>query len=124
MSCEELENIYEEMNNRNRPINLYDIKYDTTLDNSIERCYAIYGLGNWHLQPSWLRLNKYIREIITEDVGCFYSVHPILNEGILHQTLLLNLLCYGGIHHLQLFHVSCSSLKISNYLHQIKLPLV
>lgn len=88
MSCEELENIYEEMNARNSPINLYDIKYDTNLDKSNERCYAIYGLGNWYLQPGWLRLNKYIREVITESVGCFYSVHPKFNEGILHQTLL------------------------------------
>lgn len=88
MSCEQLENIYDEMNVRNGPINLYDIKYDINLDNSTERCYAIYGLGNWYLQPSWLRLNKYIREIIPDSVGCFYSVHPILNEGILHQTLL------------------------------------
>jgi hypothetical protein len=88
MSYEQLENIYDKMNVRNRPINLYDIKYDINLDNSIERCYAIYGLGNWYLQPSWLRLNKYIRKIIPDSVGCFYSVHPTFNEGILHQTLL------------------------------------
>jgi hypothetical protein len=88
MSCEELENIYEEMNNRNQSINLYDIKYDTNLDKSTDYCYAIYSLGNWYLQPSWLRLNKYIREIITEDIGCFYSVHPSATDGMLHQTLL------------------------------------
>ena len=88
MSCEELENIYEEMYARNRPVNLYDINYDINLDTSNIYCYAIYGLGSWHLQPSWLRLNKYIREIIQDSIGCFYSVHPILNEGILHQTLL------------------------------------
>ena len=88
MSCEELENIYEEMNNRNRPVNLYDITYDINLDNSTECCYAIYGLGNWHLTPSWARLNKYIREIIPEDIGCFYSVNPTSTDGMLHQTLL------------------------------------
>jgi hypothetical protein len=33
-------------------------------------------------------LNKYIRGIITEDVGCLYSVHPTSIDGMLHQTLL------------------------------------
>jgi len=88
MNIQRLEEIYEEMNSRNSPNSANNIKYDIKLDNSNEYCYAIYGLGSWHLQPSWLRLNKYIREIIQDNVGCFYSVHPKFNEGILHQTLL------------------------------------
>jgi len=88
MTLKNLEHIYEEMNERNHPTNLYDIKYDINLDKSNERCYAIYGLGSWHLNPSWLRLNKYIHEIIPEDVGCFYSVHPSSTDGMLHQTLI------------------------------------
>jgi hypothetical protein len=88
MNIQRIEQIYEEMNNRNSPNSANDIKYDVTLDTSSDLCYAIYGLGSWHLQPSWLRLNKYIREIISDSTGCFYSVHPNFNEGILHQTLL------------------------------------
>jgi hypothetical protein len=33
-------------------------------------------------------LNKYIRGIITGDVGCLYSVHPTSTDGMLHQILL------------------------------------
>ena len=96
MSLERLDHIYNEMYERNMPTDPSNIKCDTNIDNSSERCYAIYSLGNWHLQPSWIRLNKYISEIIPVDIGTFYSVNPGSDQGKLHQTL-LQFISFGSL---------------------------
>ena len=84
----ELDAIYEDMNTRNKPICPDDIVYDKYLDTSTDYCYAVYALGNWHLEPSWIRLNAWLKGIVPNSAACFYSVHPHEHDGLLHQTLL------------------------------------
>ena len=79
----ELEKIYEDMNKRNSPITMTP-RINPTLAGE---CYAVYGLQNWYLQPSWLRLCKAIKNCLPLDSFILYSPTPDTNEGLLHQTL-------------------------------------
>jgi len=91
-NCIVLENIYKLMNIKNKSSTLNDIIYDSTLNNNDSYkdiyCYAIYSLNNWYLNNSWRRLNDWLNKIVPKDNVVFYNVHPINNEGRLHQTLL------------------------------------
>lgn len=56
-------------------------------DISAGRCYAAYALGDWYLQPSFLRMIQRIHAIVGS-AACFYKPDPKGTEGFLHQTLL------------------------------------
>lgn len=79
-----MEERYESMNKRN-------IYYKTTplvnSDLSKDRCIAAYALGDWYLQPSFVRLTKKLKDLVG-DYACFYSATQQQEEGLLHQTLL------------------------------------
>jgi hypothetical protein len=85
--CETLERIYNEMNQRNTPSVAPPI-CNPTLSGF---CYAAYGLGDWYLKPSWIRLHERLRsffDISKSDLVCLYKPQPEPEEGHLHQTLL------------------------------------
>jgi len=75
---------YEEMNRRN-------IYYKTPVQvhKEIEkgRCFAAYALGDWYLQPSFVRLISRLQGIVG-DSACLYKPIPGSSDGKLHQTLL------------------------------------
>lgn len=85
-----MEEIYDEMHIRNTPHTNNDIKYDTNLNHSAIRpdtCFAIYSMGNWYLEESWIRLQNWLKDILGE-YSILYSVNPTHLGGKLHQTML------------------------------------
>ena len=82
-----LEDIYEIMNEKNKHNIIYDSELLVQESYKNNYCYAVYSLGNWYLEHSFIRLNEYIRTFISEEYGITYNPHP-RNNGLLHQTLL------------------------------------
>jgi hypothetical protein len=83
----ELERIYADMNQRNAP-SVCSPRANPTLEG---RCCAVYGLEDWILQASWHRFWKAVEFCLPVDSYVKYSATPLVNEGLLHQTLLLYL---------------------------------
>lgn len=79
-----MEALYESMNKKNI---WYQIPPSVNKTLSEGRCLATYALGNWYLQPSFLRLQQRLK-VLVEKNACFYNANPTQNEGFLHQTLL------------------------------------
>ena len=77
------------MHIRNTPDSPSKIIHDTTLNSSTtqSKCYAVYSLGDWYLEESFIRLQEYLKSI-TSEFSVLYSVNPKGNEGKLHHTLL------------------------------------
>jgi hypothetical protein len=79
-----MEGRYQEMNERN-------IWYKKTpvVNESLEkgRCVAAYALGDWYLEPSFLKLYEKLQKI-TGTTTCLYRPVPYQSEGLLHQTFL------------------------------------
>jgi len=79
-----MEAIYTEMNQRNIWYKTPPIVNETIQDG---RCLAVYSLGQWFLQPCFLRLRQRLQAIVGS-TACFYQPVPVQSEGLLHQTLL------------------------------------
>jgi hypothetical protein len=79
-----MEQIYEQMNNKNIWYNKPPI-VNTNIGSG--HCAAAYSLGDWYLQPSFQRMVQRLKALIQEK-ACFYNANPTQSEGLLHQTLL------------------------------------
>jgi hypothetical protein len=79
-----MEATYEQMNLKNI---WYKTKPIVNKDLAKGRCLAAYSLGDWNLQPAFLRLVTRLKSIVG-DKACFYKGVPTQSEGLLHQTLL------------------------------------
>lgn len=79
-----MEERYEEMNQRN----IYyktPVQVNTHLNEG--HCFAAYALGEWNLQPSFVRLLKRLQDLVGSHAS-LYRPTPVGTEGMLHQTLL------------------------------------
>lgn len=81
---EHMEAIYKEMNEKNLP---YKVAPKANLKIAEGRCLAAYALGNWNLEPSFLRLWNQLQPLV-QPFASMYRPIPINQEGLLHQTLL------------------------------------
>jgi hypothetical protein len=79
-----MEQIYEQMNKKN---NWYMTPPVVNKSIGKGRCMAAYSLGDWHLQPSFRKLQARLKPLVAES-ACFYTANPTQSEGLLHQTLL------------------------------------
>ena len=79
-----MEQTYELMNTKNI---WYKMPPNVNSDLSKGRCVAAYALGDWQLDPSFLRVHTRLHLLLSK-YACFYKAVPTQSEGLLHQTLL------------------------------------
>ena len=91
-----MEQRYEEMNKRNI---YYKTPIQVNKDISQGHCYAAYALGDWVLQPSFVRLMTKLQGLVSTS-ACLYRPIPGPSEGKLHQTL-LQYIKFGSYPHAQ-----------------------
>lgn len=79
-----MEALYQEMNTKNT---WYATPPRVNSNLSQGRCVAAYALGDWNLQPSFRRLERSLKGMVSQ-YACLYTANPTQSEGLLHQTLL------------------------------------
>jgi hypothetical protein len=57
------------------------------IDTDTRKQMAVYALGDWYLDPSFLRVCKRMKELLRETI-CFFDPVPKDTNGLLHQRLL------------------------------------